>query len=182
MTFRRRRIASIKTSQGSFEPRSIVINAAGEQGEHTTVITVRQEVIPVGMESTVIALPDYDQPEETFVLAIDPEVGIEPNNLRTLTAAFFGPALPNSSPDSRSDRIRAIIPFLADFTVATQEQDRRSGRYVLPKEISAIAAESGNSGNLPVPSPMKNLYLLQDSARALYRSLHAGNALAARLR
>ena len=183
MTFRRRRITGMRTSQGSIEPRSFVVNAVWGTGEHTMFIALRQEVVPVGMECTVISLPDYSQPEETVALALSREgSSTAPSGMRTLTAAFYGQKLPNASPETRTERVRSIIPFLSDFIVMIHEQGENQGRYILPKEISVTSLDPRNASILPVPNSMNNLYLLPDSTRALHRSLEAGGRVANKLR
>jgi phytoene dehydrogenase-like protein len=174
---RRRRISAVKTSQGAIEPRSIVINTAWRPQEHATFIGVREEVIPIGMESTVIYLPDYGKPEDTVILALphNKSSSYAPGGMRSLTAL-------GASPETLGERIQPVIPFLSDFTVIAEAQDHRSRAYVLPKEITVSSPDPDSAMKLSAPTSMRNLYLLPDAPRALHRSLQAGKQVADKLR
>jgi phytoene dehydrogenase-like protein len=177
LIFRRRRISTVRTSHGSIEPRSIVINTAWQPQEHMMFIGVREDVIPLGMESTVIYLPDYRKPEDTVILALphDRSSSGAPAGMRPLTAL-------GASRERLRERIESVIPFLSDFIVMSDEQDLQAREYVLPKEVTVSSPDPVRAVKLPVPQSIRNLYLLPDSSRALYQSLQAGKRVADKLR
>jgi hypothetical protein len=161
----------------AIEPRSIVINAALQPKEHTMFISVREEVIPVGMASTVIYLPEYSKPEDTVILALPHEKNSSGAPEGTMPLTVLG-----ASRESIRERIESIIPFLSDFIVMADEQDHQAREYVLPKEVTVSSPDALRAVKLPVPNSIRNLYLLPDSSRALHRSLQAGHRVADKLR
>jgi len=183
LIIQRRRITGLRTEQGLVEPRSVVVNALPEPWEHTLFAAFPTDAVPVGMECSVIYLPDYSQPDETVALTLSRADSVStPNNSRTLTATFFGPAVSSDTPESRAERIQTLMPFLFDFTTVTIDQRQEAGRYDLPKDVTVSSLDLRNSLKLAVPNSIKNLYLLLDPSRALYHSLSAGNYIANRLR
>jgi hypothetical protein len=177
LIFRRRRISAVKTPYGAIEPRSIVINTAWQPQEHAMFISVREEVIPVGMASTVIYLPDYSMPEDTVILALPHDRSRSGAPEGTMPLTILG-----ASRESLREHIESIIPFLSDFIVTVDEQDHRAREYALPKEITVSSPDPLSAVKLPVPNSIANLYLLPDSSRALHRSLQAGQRVADKLR
>jgi NAD(P)-binding Rossmann-like domain len=177
LIFRRSRISAVRTPHGTIEPRSIVINAAWQQQEHAMFFSVREEVIPVGMASTVIYLPDYGKPEDTVILAL-------PHN-RSNSSAPEG-TIPLTILGASRERLRehseSIIPFLSDFIVLADEKGHQAREYVLPKEVAVSSPDPLSAVKFPVPNAIDNLYLLPDSSRALHRSLQAGQSVADKLR
>lgn len=183
LVVRRRRISGLRTEQGLAEPRTVVVNALWEPKEHTMFAAFPTDAVPVGMECSVIALPEYAKTDETIALILSRAGSVNtPGNIRTLTATFFGPVLSRESPEARAERIRIVMPFLFDFTTMTFEQSREEGRYELPKDITVPSLDLQHPMRPALPTSLKNLHLLPDSSRSLHHSLTAGNYIAHRLR
>ena len=183
LVFHRRRISGMRTSQGSIEPRSVVVNTVWDAWECSIFIAVQSEAVPVGMECTVLSLPDYKKLDEMICFTLSRSDAFNASrDMRTLTATYFGSALSSALPEARTDCIRTIMPFLFDFTLMTFELGEGAGRYALPKEIVVSSFDPQNAMKLFVPNSMKNLYLLPDSSRALHHSLSAGSSISNRLR
>jgi hypothetical protein len=162
---------------GAIEPRSIVINTSWQSQEHTMFISVREEVIPVGMASTVIYLPDYGKPEDTVILALPHDRSSSGAPEGTMPLTVLG-----TSRERLREHSESIIPFLSDFIVIADEQDHQAREFALPKEVKVSSLDPLNAVKLPVPNSIDNLYLLPDSSRALHRSLQAGQHVAEKLR
>jgi phytoene dehydrogenase-like protein len=177
LIFRRRRISSVSTPHGAIEPRSIVINAAWKSQEHTLFISVREEVIPLGMASTVIYLPDYGRPEDTVILALPHDRSNSSAPEGTMPLTVLG-----ASRERLREHTESVIPFLSDFVVRADEQDHQAREYALPKEITVSSPDPLSAVKIPVPNSIANLYLLPDSSRALHRLLQAGQRVADKLR
>jgi hypothetical protein len=177
LVFRRRRISAFRTQQGAIEPRSIVINNAWQPQEHTMFISVREEVIPVGMVSTVIYLPDYGKPEDTVILSLPHDRSRSRAHAGTMPLTVLG-----TSREMLRQHVESIIPFLSDFIVFSDEQDHQARAYALPKEVAVSPYDPLAAVKLPIPNSIKNLSLLPDSSRALFRSLQAGKHVADKLR
>ena len=177
LLFRRRRISAVRTPQGAIEPRSIVINTAWQPKEHTMFISVREEVIPVGMASTVIYLPDYGKPEDTVILTLPHDRSNSGAPEGTMPLTVLG-----ASRERLREHIESVIPFLSDFIVIADEQDHQAREYALPKEVTVSSPGPLSAVKLPVPNSIDNLYLLPDSSRALHQSLQAGQRIADKLR
>ncbi|NTW57952.1 MAG: NAD(P)-binding protein [Nitrospirae bacterium] len=176
LIFRRRRISAVRMPHGAIEPRSIVINTSWQPREHTMFISVREEVIPVGMASTVIYLPDYGKPEDTVILTLphDRSSGA-PEGTMPLTVL-------GTSRERLREHSESIIPFLSDCIVIADEQDHQAREFALPKEVTVSSPDPLSAVKLPVPNSIDNLYLLPDSSRSLHRSLQAGQRVADKLR
>jgi hypothetical protein len=140
-------------------------------------ISVREEVIPVGMASTVIYLPDYGKPEDTVILALPHDRSNSGAPEGTMPLTVLG-----ASRERLREHIESVIPFLSDFIVIADEQDHQAREYALPKEVTVSLPDPLSAVKLPVPNSIDNLYLLPDSSRALHQSLQAGQRVADKLR
>ena len=177
LIFRRRHISAVRMPHEAIEPRSIVINTDWQPQEHAMFIGLREEVIPVGMASTVIYLPDYDKQEDTVILSIPHDRSSSGAPEGTIPLIVLG-----TSREKLREHSEAIIPFLSDFIVMADEQDHQARRFALPKEVTVSSPDPLSAVKLPVPNSIDNLYLLPDSSRALHRSLQAGQRVADKLR
>ena len=177
LIFRRRRISAVRMPHGAIEPRSIVINTAWQPQEHTMFISVREEVIPVGMASTVICLPDYGKLEDTVILALPHDRSNSSAPEGTMPLTVLG-----ASRQRLREHIESVIPFISDFIIREEELDHQARDYALPKEVTVSSPDPLSAVKLPVPNSINNLYLLPDSSRALRQSLQAGQRVADKLR
>ncbi len=184
LLLRNRRAIGIRTAEETIEARSVVVNASFEPRERTIFFGIREEVVPVSMERTVIALYDYTQPEEMVVLSLSAgdATGHAPAGMRTLTASFHGRNVSDTSRETVLEHVRSLVPFLADFTVITGEQDLRARSYFLPKTVVLKDGHHERLLSSPVPNAMKHLYLLPDSSRAPHQSLRTAHNVFSRLR
>jgi len=63
LLYRRRRAYGIRTSQGTMESRTILVNAGERPLERSLFLGVREDVLPICMEHTVLCLPDHRSPD-----------------------------------------------------------------------------------------------------------------------
>lgn len=181
LLFQGRRVSGIRTSGGTIEPCSTVLNTSWEKRERTVLFGMREEVLPVGMERNLLCLPDYARPADFFFLSLSGAGEDAPGGMRSGTATFHGSLLRDAPVASLRERVERIMPFLSDFLVFFDERDGDTRRFPLPDHLAG-KRPAADAGSLPpVSSPLRNLFLIYDAPWCVPQTVRAAHRIAARL-
>lgn len=185
MLFHGRRLTAIRTAQGTVEARAFIVNTSWPGDAYTMVFGIRDDVLPVRMENTVICQHDYRNPQVWNALTISP---VSPGKsataaVQTLTASFCTAGTADIERESLVDKIRSTIPFFSDFIVTADDRPAGMRRFMLPENIPMKKSRGhADMPPLPFPSAVKNLILLPDSPYGLIQAVRAAQTVTANLR
>ncbi len=177
------RVAGLRTTRDIIESRNVLVNFPIGRFASVLFLGIQEEVVPVGMLPSVIGISDYDRPEEFFSLSLSTEEDKDaaPRGMRALSASFPPSATASAeSPADLVDRISAVIPFLEDFLVVTALPDPGSRTFTFPPEMDLPSSLADRNRNPVIPTPFRNIMIIDDSDRALYPSVIAAHAAAAK--
>jgi hypothetical protein len=184
MLFQGRKLTAIRTAQGIVEARAFIVNTSWTGDAYTMVFGIRDDVVPVRMENTVICQHDYRNPRVWNALTISPgSMGKSATDaLQTLTASFCTAGMADIERESLVDKIRSTIPFFSDFMVAEDDRPAEKRCFILPENIP-MKKNRGHADMppLPYPSAVKNLILLPDSSYGLIQAVRAAQAVTVNL-
>jgi phytoene dehydrogenase-like protein len=178
---RGRRATGISTSQGTLEAKAVLINADGSGAEQVLFLGIREEVIPVSMEHTVLCLPDYQKPDDYFSLAVAPRGMNAPESMRALTVVFSVHSADFSTQDVLIERLLPVMPFLKDFVVTAAAQGVEARRYPMPDPIAPQMYSSDAAHLQPRRKTFKNVLMVPDASRFLFASARNAHLVASRL-
>ena len=169
MRFKANRITILGTSQGAIEPRTVILNTCLDGSLQTLYFGIREEGIPVGMEESVLVLPDYQRSEDILSLSIAsaeagrvPAAGLKAVTASRLTSAGSGPA--NHVP--LAGQVRSIMPFFEEFCVLSREEDFTARRFPLPSQVTVRPGRPGPEGRFLQKCTVRNLYIIPDAVPA----------------
>ncbi len=183
MLIRRSRLEGVKTAGERIDIHTAVLNVPWTVRQRTLFSLVREEVVPVGMLDTVLVVNDYDHPEVSMVVSLDTPIarGASGQSVRQLRALFSGKERQHESAEDLLGTVSQIVPFLTDFTEATEFRDSRERNLLVQNEAGR---------QLPMPSegvfpflrlPIRTIYVLEDAPFGMTRQADAVIALASRL-
>jgi len=181
LLYRHRRASGISTSQGTMEARSVIINADCGISEQVLFLGIRDEVLPVRMENTVLCVSDYRRPEEYFSLAVAPPGTNAPANMRALAAAF---PVADSTPAERGvllDRLQSVMPFLNDSIITEDIRQGEVRRFPTTEPIRPRIIGPSSAQHVSRKRTFKNVLIVPDSSRFLLTSARSARMVAAQL-
>jgi hypothetical protein len=141
--------------------RDILLNT--EQRERIVVCTgVRDEVMPVGMETEVLEVPGYDQQDQFITVSISgrTEDLQASKGMRAITTVLRR-GRKDQSPEAVAARLREIIPFLDDFVVFKEESVHASRPHAFAGKVKGWPA------TLLRKTSVKSVFVLPDGASAV---------------
>jgi hypothetical protein len=178
---RKRRATGIGTSQGTLEAKAVLINTDGSGSEQVLFLGIRDEVIPVSMEHTVLCLPDYRKPDDYFSLAVAPRGMNAPESMRALTVVFSVNGAAFSAQDVLMDRLLPVMPFLKDFVVTAAVPGVEARSYPMPDRITPQRYSSDAAHPQSRRNTFKNVLMVPDASRLLFASARNAHKIASRL-
>jgi hypothetical protein len=140
--------------------RNILLNT--EQRERIVAcVGVRDEVMPVGMETEVLEVPGYDLQEQFMTISASrrAEDIQAPKGMRAITAVLRR-SRKDQSTETVAARLRDIIPFLDDFVVFKEESVHASRPHAFAGRVK------GRPTTLLRKTSVKGVFVLPDGASA----------------
>jgi hypothetical protein len=155
----------IETGQGMVKVDTILLNTLPRQHKSILLVGVLEEVIPQGMSSDVLFLPDYSRPLDFMALSLDPQGSdaIRLEGTKALTVSF--PSHQNAPADKqlRLEQLGSLIPFLNDFMFFAEEYRHGAGHAVSPPH-NAMKPHRPQEGATPFyRTSTKNVFVLRDT-------------------
>ena len=171
---------TINTAEGPIEADVVLWNTGKTATPPSPLLcfAVRDEVLPAGMLSHVLFLPDYSRPTEYIHLTVSAQDNetAAPRGMRAVTAAITGQIVENAL-----NQVRNLIPFLDQFVLFSGQYSPSIGTC---SGLSAsLLKQVGNrsSNGVLYRSSAKNVYYLFDGAGTPVQSVAAARWLAGRL-
>lgn len=170
---------TMHTDEGPIDADAVLWNAGKTAASPLLCFAVRDEVVPVGMLSHVLFLPDYARPADygSLTLSSKNNETAAPRGMRALTAGF-----PAATPvEDAVIQIRKVIPFLEEFVLFSGQYSPEIGTCPVLSESSLkrIGNRAGNS--VLYRSSAKGVYCLFDGAGTPAQSVAAARWLVGRL-
>lgn len=161
-------IVGIKTKQGVVEADTMLLNLVPQSDGETVYLGVRDEVIPVGMCSEVLFLPDYGMPRDYIALSLSPkdDAAHAPKGMRVLSVSYRSDQQNAADMQTIVDHSKTLMPFLDDYLVFRDEQRTADAEIALPAGVT-FKPRSSMQGSLRLSkSSKKNVYLLENTQRS----------------
>ena len=184
LSLQKGRIASLRCGDGTVDARTVLLNLPDASAADALFLSVRRQALPVGMKPTVLALADYERPQDIVAVTIDAlqKGSGSPEEVVPLTASFLpGGVHHDPQRDRLIDRVRTLMPFVDEFVTASHERDCAVRQVPLPFELSASLTAAGADALLYRPKTASNVYVLPDSTSSLTRAAYAGQRAARKL-
>jgi phytoene dehydrogenase-like protein len=165
LAFRDHGSVEIETGQGMVKADTILLNMLPRQHKSMLLVGVLEEVIPQGMSSDVLFLPEYSRPQDFMALSLDPQgndsIGLE--GTKALTVSF---ASSQSAPEDkpvRLEQLGRLIPFLNDFMFFAEEYMPGAGHAVFPPHNAMKPLRPQEGSSLFYRTAAKNVFVLRDT-------------------
>ena len=184
LLFRANRITGIKTSREIIEPRTVLLNVAGERAETILFLGIHDDVIPIGMLPNVLCLTEDERIDDYFTLSLSPREDkmTAPTGMRSLTAVFPPEKALDQPVESFMSRITPVVPFLQNFQIISSVQDHHARRFPIPPSVNVQSSEYRVGRPMLAPCSVKNLKIVPDSVRTLLPALFTAQSLAEKLK
>lgn len=182
ISFVRNKVEGLVTAAGLVEAEGIVVSSR-EPGRGTALfLGLREDVIPVGMERAVICLPDYSRPEAFFTLSLSSaeETGIAPKGMRAVSAVFSPGFSPRDGRGALMKQVAAMIPFLEQYLVVTQELKPAAAKYPFPPGMRFKPVKTEGNHSLVERSSPK-IYVIHDGKGWLGQEVSAARKVVEKL-
>ena len=162
------RIIGLSTKQGVIEADTILLNWVPKYDLSTIYLGIRDTVLPVGMCSEVLFLPDYTMPRDFIALSFSAkdDVACAPQGMRVLSMSYWSEQ--NSAVDMQAiiDQGNRLIPFLNDYLVFRDEQRTADGEIALPAGVTFKPMRSGDGRSCLSRGSQKNIFLLENARKS----------------
>jgi hypothetical protein len=175
----RNRVTGIVYGQEEVGCHALLLNTARPSREQTYVSIIRKTVVPVGMLDLVLAISDYDRPDDMAVFSLSASSADDavPEGKMQLQVHFREAHDSGVGNPLLTERISSIVPFITEFTEQARLLDCSERIMPLPPHVTERTIRKGREGLDAVRFSAKNLFLLDDSFFGLGRSVHAVRAV-----
>lgn len=168
LAMRSGKVIGVRTAQEEIEADTVLLNCMPPHCPTTLFIGLRDDVIPVGMDRSVLFLPDYAAPQDFIALSLSArdDVSAALPGTRSLCASFFSDRNYHEDIHTAVGRISELIPFLNEYVVFAEEYKRGAGYAVPPADIALKPLPSKKETSLLSRTSYKNVYALTDAPGA----------------
>jgi hypothetical protein len=155
----------IAFSQKSIHADTILLNDQQRNKGSILCIGLKEQVLPEGMLREVLYAPDYSHSELFFNLSVSAEddKSLSPPGMRTLTISFSD-SRQDLTGEERMTQIRALIPFLNEFSVFIDDCVPQMPKFLFPENISFKKHRTAERRAIVRRSSLKGVYLLSTEA------------------
>ena len=155
---------NIETNQGMIEAETILFNALPHKHRSMLMIGLLEEVIPTGMFTDVLFLPEYSRADEFMAISLDAdEDAVALEGTKAMMVSF---ASHQDMPHDRQAPIKqlnSLIPFLDDFMFFADEYVPGAGHAVLPADTALTAPRVKEGTPAFYRTSHKNAFVLSDT-------------------
>lgn len=177
LEFRSHKVTGLHTEEGLIETKAVLLNMPIKtpQQMQTVIATIRQDVVPVGMNDMVLCLPDIVRPHNIVAVYITDAINKSGSaaGIKTMTSIFLE-TNSHESPESVLKNVvqKMLMPFLNDFLIAAEEKNIYSSYDDLPNELMVKQWKSiAGMDMVQRCRPIKNLFILVDKPYAISRAV-----------
>lgn len=170
------RVIGLTTTRGVVHANTVLLNSAHRRISSALFVSLKKDVIPIGMCDQVLFLPDYARPHDYISLSLNAEGdSIAPPGIRTLCASFG--LQQNTASDTRAliTKISRIMPFLDNYLVFAEERQFERREAALPEGVSFKRLRGTDGTPLLFRGNRKNVYLLSNEHTAPLQVLSAAH-------
>jgi len=165
LAFRDHGSVEIETGRGKVKADTILLNTLSSQHRSMLFVSVLEEVIPQGMSTDVLYLPEYSRQGEFMVLSLDTKHNDEGGlaGTKALTVTFTSSQNGLEEKQVRLEQLGRLIPFLNDFMFFAEEYQPEAGHAALPVDTAMKPRRLHEADSSFYRTNAKNVFVLCDT-------------------